>query len=101
GSLGRSACTPGDRTSKRAARNAAGSAYPTTRCGRWDTAARSFELDERLMGADQLAVLRSDAAHSASDGRPHLVEELHRLDQPDDLAHADDAADLDERGRLR
>src|SRR5205823_304035 len=37
------------------------------------------------MRADELSVLGEDAAHLSRSGRADFVEQLHRLDEPDDL----------------
>ncbi|MEK7285316.1 MAG: hypothetical protein AAB114_05575, partial [Chloroflexota bacterium] len=41
------------------------------------TASSSFQLEQPLMSADELAVLDEDPAHRAAHRRTHLVEELH------------------------
>lgn len=48
------------------------------------------------MRANELTVLHENAPHGASDSGPDLIEQLHRLNEPNHVANRHDAACLDE-----
>ena len=54
--------------------------------GRGAACSQGLHLDQGLLGADERAVLRDDPRDAAGPVGLDLVEELHRLDQADDLA---------------
>src|SRR3954470_7340583 len=101
-SPGRCACSGLGRTRSAVPRNAGG-ARPHREAAYIRRTRRlpSLELDDRLMRADELSALDEDAADLTSGRGADLVEELHRLDEADDIAGRDLRADLDERVRLR
>ena len=58
-----------------------------------------LHLDERLLGLDERAALGGDPDDPAGDVALDLVEQLHRLDEPDHLADRHLAPDRDVRRR--